>query len=157
MKHRLKTKESRDTMSVSILLLCGYILSIGFFLNLVWENAQAPLYTGYNGFFRHFWVCFVASIVDAFVLLLLYMLFALFTQNLLWPKSGRYWLFVVLILIGGALAVSFEKWALEQEQWSYTEQMPLVPVLKVGLLPLLQLMVLSGIVFYISAKAIPGY
>lgn len=68
-----------------IYVLCGYILTIGFRVNLIWENAQAPLYEGYNGFFRHFWVCLVAAVMDALVLLLLYFLLAAFSHSLYWP------------------------------------------------------------------------
>ena len=137
--------------------LCMYVVVIGFLLNLIWENAQAPLYEGYNGFFEHFWTCLVASVVDALVLLLLFILFAVFNQCLSWPLTGKLWQYLVLVLVGGILAVWFEKWALDVEHWSYTNNMPVVPVLDIGLLPFLQLLLLPSITFYLSASAAQLY
>jgi len=133
-------------------VLCGYVLIIGFLLNLIWENVQAPFYKGYNGFFAHFWICFAAAAVDALVLLLLYILFAVSNQSLYWPLKVRLWQYGLLAFIGGLLALWFEKWALAGEQWSYTNAMPVVPVLDAGLLPLLQLMLLPGLTFYLGAN-----
>lgn len=141
----------RGSSLKDLLLVCGFVLVIGFSLNLVWENAQAPLYKGYNGFSGHFWVCLVASVVDALVLLLLYTLFAVFNQRLNWPLHVKLWQYGLLALAGGLLAVWFEKWALAREQWSYTDHMPIVPVFDVGLLPFLQLLLLPSLTFYISA------
>lgn len=141
----------------TIYILCGYILAIGFTVNLIWENAKAPFYKGYDGFFQHFGVCLVAAVVDALVLLLLYFLVAAFNHNLYWPLKVKLWQYGLLAFIGGVLAVWFEKWALAGEQWSYTNEMPVVPVLDVGLLPLLQLMLLPGLTFYLSARATKLY
>ena len=35
-----------------------YIFIIGFLLNLIWENFQAPLYEGFTNFWEHFMMCF---------------------------------------------------------------------------------------------------
>ena len=131
--------------------MCGVVLVIGFSLNLIWENAQAPLYRGCNGFFRHFWTYLVASVVDALVLLLLYTLFAVFNQRLNWPLHVKLWQYGLLSLVGGLLAVWFEKRALAREHWSYTHNMTIVLILYVGVLPLLQLALLSCLTFYASA------
>ena len=141
----------RESNLKDLLQVCGFVLVIGFSLNLVWENAQAPLYKGYNGFSGHFWVCLVASVVDALVLLLVYTLFAVFNRRLNWPLHVKPWQYGLLALVGGLLAVWFERWALARGQWSYTDDMPIVPVLEVGLLPLRQLLLLPGPAFYVSA------
>ena len=143
-------RENKSNLK-DLLLVCGAVLVIGFSLNLIWENAQAPLYRGYNGFSGHFWTCLVASVVDALVLLLLYTLFAVFNRSLYWPLIVRPWQYGLLALFGGLLAVWFEKWALAGEQWSYTDNMPTVPVFDVGLLPFLQLLLLPSLTFYVSA------
>ncbi|WP_157593602.1 hypothetical protein [Pontibacter actiniarum] len=137
-----------------LLLVSGAVLVIGFSLNLIWENAQAPLYQGYSGLFGHFWICFVASLVDALVLLLLYTLFAVFNHSPYWPLNAKLWQYILLSFTGGVIAVGFEKWALAVEQWFYTDEMPMVPLLHVGWLPLLQLMILPSLTYYISAITI---
>jgi hypothetical protein len=60
------------------------ITIIGFLLNLVWENVQAPLYKGYTNFWDHFMICFRASLIDAIVILLLYGLTALGFNIFFW-------------------------------------------------------------------------
>jgi flagellar biosynthesis protein FlhB len=63
-----------------------YIFIIGFLLNLVWKNAQAPLYEGYGSFWQHFMICFWASLVDAGVILLLYVLLAAWYRDFFWVE-----------------------------------------------------------------------
>lgn len=128
------------------------VLVIGFLVNLVWENAQAFLYEGYGGFIEHFWTCLVASVVDALVILLVYLLLSLAYRDLFWPRRNSYARYAVVALIGGALAVGFELWALAKEEWDYAESMPLV--LGVGLSPLIQLMVLPVLTYFISLRGI---
>ncbi|WP_345157950.1 hypothetical protein [Pontibacter saemangeumensis] len=135
-----------------MIALCARILVIGFLVNLVWENAQGFLYVGYGGFWEHFWVCFVASVIDALVILLVYLALALIYHDLYWPKHSTSVRYAVVALVGGALAVGFELWALATGEWSYTALMPLIPVLEVGLSPLAQLMVLPVLTYYISMR-----
>lgn len=144
MKKRIDNKEG--------LLLYARILIIGFIVNLIWENAQAFLYTGYSGFKEHFWACFVASIVDALVILLIYLFFALYYKNLFWPRRNSLIRYTFVAVIGGALAVGFELWALEKGEWSYARNMPVV--VGIGLSPLIQLMTLPALTYSISLRGI---
>ncbi|MFD2512473.1 hypothetical protein ACFSRY_01230 [Pontibacter locisalis] len=133
-----------------ILRVSSLVLVVGFLLNLIWENAQAPLYEGYKGFYGHFWLCFVAAVVDALVILLLYLLFLVYSQHLYWPLAAGFWQRLLLVIAGVLLAVWFEKWALNVEQWGYAEAMPIIPILDIGLLPVLQLMFLPFATFWVS-------
>lgn len=135
-------------------ILSAWILAIGFLVNLLWENAQAFLYVGYRGFIEHFWICFVASVIDALVILLVYLVLALVYKDIYWPRHYTIVRYAVVALIGGALAVGFEIWALEKEEWAYTALMPVVPGLKVGLSPLIQLIVLPVITYYTSMRGL---
>lgn len=143
-------KEDIKERYSSLLLLSAWILVIGFVVNLIWENAQAFLYIGYGGFWPHFWICFIASVVDAVVILLVYLVLALIYKDLYWPRHNSYIRYTFVGLIGAALAVGFEKWALKTGEWDYTDSMPLVPVLEVGLSPLLQLVLLPVLTYYVS-------
>jgi hypothetical protein len=131
-----------------------YIIIIGFLLNLIWENVQAPLYEGYEDFWAHFMMCFWASLVDVAVILLLYGLFAIWYKDFYWINYMNWKIVVVLIIIGGAIAVGFEQWAFEGQKWSYTDNMPIVPFTKVGLSPLLQMMLLPLLTFWLSYKLV---
>ena len=128
------------------------IFGIGFLLNLIWENVQAPLYEGYTNFWDHFMMCFWASIVDAAVILLLYGLFSIWYKDFFWIKYLNWKNGLMLMLAGAAIALGFEYWAFENEVWAYTERMPVVAVLEIGLSPLLQMMLLPLLTLILSYK-----
>ena len=130
------------------------IFFIGFFLNLIWENVQAPLYQRYTNFWDHFMMCFWASLVDAAVILLLYSLFAIWYKNLFWIKHLNWKNGLLLMLFGAAVALGFEYWAFENEMWAYTERMLVVGILEIGLSPLLQMMLLPVITLYVSYRMV---
>ncbi|PTX13098.1 hypothetical protein C8N40_11320 [Pontibacter mucosus] len=131
----MKRKHQSDMKS--LLLPSGAVLMIGFLLNLIWEKAQAPLYQEYSGFFGHFSICFIASIVDALVLLLLYNLFAMSNHSPYRPLYVKLRQYGLLSFASGVITVYFYNWALAVEQWVYTDDMPMVPLIHVGWLPLL--------------------
>jgi hypothetical protein len=126
------------------------VAAIGFLTNLVWEVAQAPLYGGFISFSRNFFMCFIASIVDAVTILLIYMGFAAYYRDLKWLNRFS-WKDVVLVMaVGFLIAVIYEKWAFALDLWSYTPRMPMVPAIEVGLLPVLQMMLLPPLTFYLT-------
>lgn len=109
--------------------------------NMLWEFAQAPLYACFSDFQICMWLCFRASFGDAFIVLGIYLLLR---KNLS--------LFKVAIL-GILIAVLIELHALEVGRWAYTEAMPIIPFLKVGLTPVLQMALLPNLIFYLVRKA----
>ena len=127
------------------------IFMIGFLLNLVWENAQAPLYEGYTNFWNHFMMCFWASLVDAAVVLLLYGLLAIWYKDFYWIRYINWKSAAVLVLLGAGIAVGFEQWAFNKNMWSYVDSMPVV-FLNTGLSPLLQMMLLPLLSYCIIRK-----
>ena len=133
--------------------LIFYIFMIGFLLNLVWENAQAPLYEGYTNFWDHFIICFWASLVDAAVVLLLYCLLTLWYKDFFWIRYINWKSGAVLVILGGGVAIGFEQWAFSRGMWSYTDRMPVV-LLDTGLSPLLQMMLLPLLTFFIIRKVL---
>lgn len=67
---------------------------------------------------------------------------------------GREWIsnlgsqhVMALVLIGGILAVIIEKWGLSTGRWQYDE-MPIIPILNIGLTPVLQMLVIPPVVAY---------
>lgn len=124
------------------------IFITGFITNLIWENAQAPLYSCYEGFAPHFLFCVIASVIDGIVVLGFYFGIALSRKNLFWLFNIKPLDTLTLSLFGLITGVLFEKWALKNDSWSYAEEMPLL--FGIGLLPVLQLTVLPIISVYIS-------
>jgi len=114
-------------MRIKPLLLLALI---AFLLNFVWEITQAPLYECYAQFTLCLWLCFKASLGDVLWVLLLYGTFRASHSK------------TATVLAGLAIAIGVELHALQTGRWAYTEMMPLVPFLNVGLTPLLQMAIL---------------
>lgn len=128
-----------------------------FLLNLLWENAQAPLFQGYESFSQHFPICLKGAITgDMFFMLVIYLILTLVHRD--WwclsnPKTYRHpatWF--LPMIVGLLLATSFELWAIHVDhRWTYAG-MPIIPLLKIGLTPLLQMAILPPLTLLITSK-----
>ncbi len=141
------------------LRLLGGVLLISFALNYAWELAQMPAFT--DGRLRPFRTgirfaalhCFVPTLGDIFV--------AGMTFVLGWAINGRPdwilrlgWreiLLVTLPLVLLAVTVELVNVYVLQ-QWSYSRFMPIVPIIRVGLLPTVQLALLTLLTFYMVGR-----
>ena len=132
------------------------VAAIGFLINLFWEVEQAPLYEGFVSFSHNFFMCFIASIVDAVTILLIYAGFAAYYRDLSWLSRFRWREAALTMAIGFLIALIYEKWAFAIDLWSYTSRMPIVPGTDVGLLPVLQMMLLPPLTFYLSKVTVAG-
>ncbi len=120
--------------------------AMAFLLHLGWENAQAPLYADFVSFGDHFWACFWGTITgDMIFMATIYLTIAIALKDAAWtkhPASFRHpatWL--LPLIVGTLLAVSYELWAIYAvDRWEYGG-MPLIPVVKVGLTPVLQMII----------------
>jgi hypothetical protein len=133
-----------------------------FILHLAWEILQMPLYAlPPASFWENVQMCLFATATgDMAFMLTLYLAIAAVHEDLWWVgNKNRYWhiaTWVVPVLVGSLLAVCFELWAVYVvHRWDYAS-MPLVPVLRVGVTPLLQMIVLPvvtlGICWRIAAR-----
>jgi hypothetical protein len=127
---------------------------VAFGLNWPWELLHAPAYSETAG---RPWretvpMATAASLGDVAITLAVYGVGALAVADWRWGLSGRWHVYGVEALLGGACAVSYEWRALAVGRWSYTERMPIVPLLDVGLWPLLQLTLLVPSAFAVARR-----
>ncbi len=131
---------------------------ISFLLHLLWENLQAPLFQGFASFQQHFWMCLKATATgDMMFMLLIYLVLAAIHRDWFWLahvatfRHPATWL--ITLLIGVLLAVSFELWAVYiAERWQYTASMPILPILRIGLTPVLQMIAIPPTVLFLSSR-----
>lgn len=90
--------------------------------------------------------CTLASVVDALVTIGIY---ALLVRMGLASRTAFYLLAAAL---GAACAVIFERFAFAFGLWGYGESMPVVPLVRVGLLPLAQLTILVPAAIRLTGK-----
>jgi hypothetical protein len=123
-----------------------------FFFNVAWEILQIPLFKGGVYEWHHILFCVLASVADVIMVLIIYFGFALIYKNALWVKNLNTKRIILLMLTGGTGAVLAEVWQLSIGTWSYASAMPLIPVVNVGLSPVLQFMILPIFIYRLSFK-----
>ncbi len=113
-----------------------------FGLNWLWEIVQMPAYaeTAGRSFSPIALAHMVPSLGDVALTFAVYGVCALAAGR--WRPAGSWTEYVAAALLGGAIAVAYEWKALASGWWSYSNRMPVVPWLGVGLWPLLQLTLL---------------
>ena len=122
-------------------------------LNYLWELAQARLYVGLKSYNTEvLWHCFVASLGDGFMVLLIVAVGWIMLRQADWFEQPGVLGYVVMVTVGLVMAVLVEWTGLNiLERWKYTEKMPLVPGLGIGLVPIAQMLVIPPLIFRIVA------
>ena len=117
-----------------------FIFIIAFVLNFIWENLHFVLYDNYLGGPVSRFILLQATVADAFLIVLLSLpfLYKNYFKNKMW----------LIIIFGIIMAVFIEWFALYTNWWQYGSNMPIAPILKVGISPMVQL----GILGYFSLK-----
>jgi hypothetical protein len=140
---------TRENTIWSYLAILG---STAFGLNWLWEMVQMPAYAEMVGLSWQQTVlpCTLATLGDTAITLAIFGVGALAAGRLKWACDGRYNVYLVASLLGAAGAVAYEWKALASGRWSYSEKMPIVPVLDVGLWPLMQLAALVPGAFWLA-------
>lgn len=117
-----------------------FIFLTAFILNVIWENAHALLYSNYMGGEITEFILIRASLFDAVVITAMLLPFIYFSL-----LRNRDWL---IIVVGIIVAIFNEWYGLSTGRWVYNSLMPILPIIKVGITPTLQL----GILGYISYR-----
>jgi hypothetical protein len=125
-----------------------------FGLNWLWEMAQMPAYVEMAGrpWRETLPICTLATLGDVVITFTVCGVGALAAGQVWWGVTGKWNVFATAALLGGAVAVVIEWRALASGRWSYTERMPVVPFLGVGLWPLLQLSLLVPAALWVAAR-----
>lgn len=145
----MNTSAARQPIARAIALI--FLIAVA--VNFMWELAQAPLYEWPGDSRNVWWHCFVASLGDgALVLLIL---------GVGWLALGRPdWFlkpgppgYLVMWLTGLALAVGIELIAVHTlKRWKYSELMPRIPELEIGMVPVIQMLILPPLIFWIASR-----
>ena len=122
-----------------------------FLLNLPWEFAQVPLFAGMPsaGHWRAIQVCGRATLGDVVIALAAFWVVAASARARRWILAPTPRQVTGFVAVGVLITIVME-WLATQVvgRWAYAEAMPVVPVLGVGLSPLLQWIVLPLLVVW---------
>ncbi len=131
-------------------LITVFIVAV--FLNYFWELAQAPLYVGLKSYnIGVLWHCFLASLGDGLMVLLIVAAGCITLRRWDWFQRPGVAGYLVMLTAGLVLAMVIE-WVGIQSlgRWQYTENMPTLPWLHIGLVPIAQMLTLPPLVFRIA-------
>lgn len=125
------------------------VFVVAVLVNYAWELAQAPLYVGLDEYnLAVFWHCFVASLGDGVMVLLIVAAGGIALRRPDWFLDPGVLGYPVMITSGLILAVLVEWVAVHiLSRWKYTDAMPQVPGLGMGLVPLAQMVLLPPLIF----------
>ena len=135
------------------LRICLAVFAVGVACNYLWEVSQAYLFVGMVSLRAIWWHCFIAALGDGIVLLAIHLVgWIVFQRDGWFIPAGRVET-ALMLGMGFAAAVGIEWFALHVlQRWAYTEQMPIVPGLAIGLTPVLQMLVLPPLTFWMVGK-----
>ena len=130
--------------------LTGLIIISSFLLNFAWEMLQMPLYEGMKLNRQSVVFCALASLADMLIVLLLYYTFAMIYKELFWYQHFIVQRISILVVVGSIGAILVEILHLSVGSWKYSRSMPLIPVVNVGVSPVLQFMILPAVIYLLS-------
>ena len=135
----------RIFLSFSTIIVSGYLL------NYIWEKSHIALFKDYEVFVSRLPLptAMYTSLVDVCMILLIYFLIAATRKKLFWIENFDKSAVAKSIIFGSAIAIAIELQGLAQNKWTYNEFMPIIPLIKVGLSPVMQMIVLPITTFYI--------
>lgn len=128
------------------------IFVVAVVFNYPWERAQASLYVGKDSSDIVWWLCFLATLADGLLVLLISAVGRIILHRPDWfeqPGMRGY-----LLMLGTGLLISLSvEWVTVYvlKWWAYTPEMPLLPWLGIGLAPVLQMLVLPPLIFRVVA------
>ena len=116
------------------------LLAVTFFcLHGIWETMHVHLYTAYDALGAGVPLLLWATSGDVLYSLLCVLVVAVFFRDFRWPAHPRLSHLAAASLCGFWVAVIIEWKALIFHKWAYTAAMPMIPLLHVGLSPVLQM------------------
>jgi hypothetical protein len=125
--------------------------------NILWEFVQLPCFTlwsrlGWNSFI---FLPVLGTAGDILIAAISLVFALVLIGDGDWPlRSSSYWRVAALATLQGIAYTAYSEWrhAVVLHHWTYSALMPVVPVLGVGLFPLLQWVLVPPLAFFYAHK-----
>lgn len=128
------------------------VFAIGVLVNYPWELAQSRLYEDMDDVREVLWHCFIAALGDGVLVLAVFAAGAIMFRRAEWfvrPGARGY---AVMLGAGLVIGVLVEWLGLHLlRRWVYVPDMPLIPGLGIGLVPVAQMLLLPPLILRIVA------
>lgn len=135
------------------------VAGFGLLLQFVWEMLQIPWFVGMleteHG--TVVWLCVRATGGDVVILLAGFWLASAVTCRRDWLMDGTRFPAILMVTVGLMVTIIFEWLATGPlGRWTYTDAMPVVPIVSIGLAPLVQWLVLPPLILWLARRHILG-
>lgn len=137
---------------VSIFRTLTLIAVASFVLHFVWELFHVQLYTGYENWTGNIPVVLLAAIGDVLYTLGAFALVSGFKGDVEWIPNAKWQDYFMLVTLGFLIALFVEYKGLALHRWQYVPDMPLIPLLQVGLSPIIQMALLLPFTIWIVSR-----
>lgn len=130
-----------------------------FLLNLVWEFGQVPLYRDLPslGHWASIKLCARATLGDAVIAVVAFWVVAAVVASRRWITAPSGLEVAGFVGIGLGISTALEWMAIHvQGRWAYAASMPIVPVVQIGLAPVLQWLILPPLVVWFVKRQLAG-
>ncbi|PAU80345.1 hypothetical protein CK501_07795 [Halovibrio salipaludis] len=133
------------------------IILFAFLLNYPWEFLQVPFYRAMPqaAHWDAILFCSRATVGDALIALASFWWVALMSRSRRWVTHPSPWQVVNFSAFAVVITIILEWHAtVVAGRWAYAEQMPVLPVIGTGLLPLLQWVILPPLIVWLVSRQI---
>lgn len=136
-------------------LFCLFIVATA--LHFGWELSQMGYYSfsvpslpSYDAFIKDHWA---VAAKDGLITVALYLLVGMLVKNAGWAKRFSQRRLAFLVVLGFMWAVGVEYHATEiAHRWAYAKSMPMIPIINVGVAPILQMVILPFLAIFLTRK-----
>jgi hypothetical protein len=108
----------------------------------MWEMLQMPFFKGmYFSDFKVWLTCARASLGDVVIILFIFALGRLIFRGWSWIDHLNVFKIIYLVIMGSSIAILIEIISIKYDRWVYSEIMPLIPKIHVGIIPVIQMII----------------
>ncbi len=129
-----------------------------FVLNATWEWIQSPFFVDITSDLNTIiWYRIHCTLGDSIILLTGYILMSFYYRNFSWVHNSNVKHHAIFVVMGITYTLFSEYLNVYvRNSWSYSDYMPLLPLINISLVPVFQWIILPPVVIFITKRQIRG-
>ncbi|MEK6844407.1 MAG: hypothetical protein AABX83_03180 [Nanoarchaeota archaeon] len=130
-----------------------FIIIFAFLFNLAWEVSHSLLYKTITDMSASQYVPRIlqASAGDIIMILAIFIIISGINKSLSWTINKKKSM-ILSVICGTIISIGFELYAQYTNRFSYNPSMPIIPLINVGLTPILQMIITPLLTFLTAEK-----
>jgi hypothetical protein len=132
--------------------MCSILIGTSFVLHFAWEYMHFGLYRGYEEWAGTIPVYWLATVGDVLYTLGAFALVSAIKKTYEWIHTATLSDYLMLVTLGCLIALFVEYKGIALDRWEYLPDMPIIPILGVGLSPVLQMALLLPLSVFLTQR-----